>query len=241
MYNPTGGTTGTGSDWEGERVSVGRHFLRDLEGLWGGVLRLAAVVEDLLTRSLRALCDGRADLAAEVCGEEPAADEWEVRIERECLRVLALHQPVASDLRRVTAILRVSGDLERVGDLARHIARRVGKLTRDPAAVPVPASLEALAAESLRQVRHGLDALTHGDPDAARAVIAADAAVNRRYRAVVKELKATIRARPDHVDSWLRLINTARNLERIADHATNIAEAVIYLKEGDVARHAAPR
>lgn len=239
METPTGGT-GAGPDREGGPVLAGRHFLRDLEGLWGGVLKLAEVVEDMLTRSLRALSDGRIDLAIEVCGDEQAVDHWEVQVERECLRILALYQPVASDLRRVTAVLRISGDLERVGDLARHIARRVRKLARGPAVVPVPASLEALADEALGQMRDSLDALRHGDPQTARAVIAADARVDQRHRAVLKELKASIRAHPDHVDNWLRLINTARNLERIGDHATNIAEAVIYLKEGDIVRHVAP-
>jgi phosphate transport system protein len=230
-----------GADWDAARVTLGRHFLRDLEGLWGGVLRLAAVVEDALARSLRALCDGRADLAEEVRGDERAVDRWEVRIERDCLKVLALHQPVASDLRRVAAVLKISGDLERMGDLARHIAKRVKKLADDPLAFPIPEPLEALAVGALAQVRDGLDALTGCDPALARAVIDADGEVDRLYRDVVKGLKRSIRAHPDRVDSWLRLINTARNLERIADHAANIATSVIYLKEGDIVRHAAPR
>ena len=228
-------------EWDVERVTIGRHFLRDLEGLWGGVLKLAAVVEDALNRSVHALCDGRADLADGVCDDERAVDVWEVRIERECMKMLALHQPVASDLRRVAAVLKVSGDLERMGDLARHIAKRVRKLSYDPLAFPVPPSMEALATEALVQVRDGLDALAKSDPDLARAVIAADAPVNRRYRALLKELKQSIRDDPGRVETWLRLINTARNLERIADHAVNIAEAVIYLKEGDIVRHVAPK
>jgi phosphate transport system protein len=242
MGSPAGGGAGpSGADWDAARVTVGRHFLRDLEGLWGGVLTLAAVVEDALNRSVRALCDGRADLADEVRGDERAVDRWEVRIERDCLKVLALHQPVASDLRRVAAVLKISGDLERMGDLARHIAKRVKKLADDPLAFPVPEPLEALAVRALGQVRDGLDALANCDADHARAVIAADAAVDRLYRAVLKGLKQSIRAHPDRVDNWLRLVNTARNLERIADHAANIAASVIYLKDGDIVRHAVPR
>ena len=241
MENLTSGTTGTGFDWEAERVSLGRHFVRDMEGLWGGVLKLAAIVEDTLNRSVRALCDGRVDLASEVRAEDHAVDHEELQIESECLRVLALYQPVASDLRRVAAVLKVSGDLERMGDLARHIAKRIRKLADDPLAFPGPPALEALATDALRQVRDSLDALTHGDPQSARTVIAADARVNSRHRAVLQELKASIRTDPDRVDDWLRLVNTARNLERIADHATHIAEAVIYLSEGDIVRHAAAR
>jgi phosphate transport system protein len=230
-----------GTDWETERVTVGRHFLRDLESLWDGVLKLAAVVEDALTRSVKALCDGRADLADEVRNEERAVDRWEVRIERDCLKVLALHQPVASDLRRVAAVLKASGDLERMGDLARHIAKRVRKLADDPLAFPIPAALEELAVAALGQVRDALDALARNDAALARSVIAADDAVNRRYRDVVKGLKGSIQAHPDRVDNWLRLINTARNLERVSDHAVNIAESVIFLREGDIIRHVAPR
>ena len=228
-------------DWDSERVTVGRHFLRDLEGLWAGVLRLAAVVEDALNRSVQARCDGKTDIAADVCRDERIVDRWEVRIERDCLKVLALHQPVASDLRRVAAVLKISGDLERMGDLARHIAKRVGKFAAEPTAFPIPQPLEALALDSLARVRDSLDALTDGDTMLARKVIEADLDVNRLYRVVLKGLKQSIRSDPDHVEKWLRLINTARNLERIADHAVNIAEAVIYLKEGDIVRHVNPR
>ena len=232
---------GTGAEWDEERVTLGRHFMRDMEGLWGGVLKLAAVVEEALNRSVHALCDGRADLADEVRAGDRVVDGWEIQIERECLKVLALHQPVASDLRRVAAVLKVSGDLERMGDLARHIAKRVKKLADDPLAFPIPAPLEALAHESLGQVRTSLDALTQSDPSLARAVIAADPRIDRQYRAVLKGLKQSIRDHPDRIDNWLRLINTARNLERIADHSANIAESVIYLKEGDIIRHVVPR
>ena len=226
-----------GSDWDCERVTLGRHFVRDLERLWGGVLKLAAVVEDALNQSIRALCDGRTDLAAEVRDEERIVDRREVQIERDCLKVLALHQPVASDLRRVASVLKVNGDLERISNLARNIAKRVKKLASDPDALPIPQELEALAMESLSQVRDSLDALSKSDAEFARAVIAGDSRIDKHYRAILNQLKDEIRRDPDRLNTWLRLINTARNLERIADHATNIAESVVYLKEGDIIRH----
>src|SRR4051794_16136416 len=95
------------SEWERERMTVGRHFVRDMEGVWEGLLKLAAVVEDALNQSVRALCDGRTDLAAMVRGEERDIDLREVQIERDCLKVLALHHPVASDLRRIASVLKV--------------------------------------------------------------------------------------------------------------------------------------
>lgn len=230
-----------GSDWDSDRVTLGRHFVRDLESLWGGVLKLAAVVEDALNQSIRALCDGRTDLADEVKGEERYVDRREVQIERDCLKVLALHQPVASDLRRVASVLKVNGDLERISNLARNIAKRVKKLANDPGALPIPQELEALAMEALGQVRDCLDALTKCDAELARSVISGDSRIDRHYRLVMNELKDEIRRDPDRLNTWLRLINTARNLERIADHATNIAEAVVYLKEGDIIRHASAK
>jgi phosphate transport system protein len=117
----------------------------------------------------------------------------------------------------------------------------VKKLSVDPLAFPLPEPIEALANEALTRVRESLDALTQGNTTLAREVIAADKKVDRLYRSVLKGLKLSIREHPDRVDNWLRLINTARNLERIADHATNIAEAVIYLKEGEVERNALTR
>ena len=225
------------ADWQTERVTLGRHFLRDMEGLWRQILKLAAVVETTLNTSVRALCDGRADLAAEVKFEEMSIDRWEVEIERDCLKILALHQPVASDLRRVAAILRINSDLERMADLARHIAKRARKLAKKPTGQPLPEGLETMASETLEQVRGGLDALSQGDVELARAVIAGDRRVDRHRRVVIDELKQSIRNDPERLDSWLRLINVARNLERVADHATNIAEAVIYLRNGDIIRH----
>src|SRR5947209_4084172 len=180
-------TTDGATEWDAGRVTLGRHFLRDMEGLWENVLKLAAVVETALSTSVRALCDGRADLAAEVKGGESSINAWEVRIERDCLKVLALHQPVASDLRRVAAILRINGDLERMADLARHIAKRARKLAQDPVGRALPRGLEAMAAEALEQVRESLDALSQGDVGLARAVIANDRKVDRHRSAVVEE------------------------------------------------------
>jgi phosphate transport system protein len=212
-----------------------------MEGLWSEVLKLAAVVEDVLNQTIHALCDGRVELAAELKHQKRMMDRWGIQIERECVRVLALHQPVASDLRRVAAALKINGDLERLCELARHIAKRVKKLTVDPESSPIPQPLENLAFLALSQIRDSLDALTQSDVSRAQAVIAADCQVDLDYRAIQKQLKFEIVHNPERINTWLRLVNTARNLERIADHAAKIAESVIYLKEGDVLRHWLPR
>ena len=227
---------GGNAEWDAGRVTLGRHFLRDMEHLWESVLKQAAVVETALNTSIQALCDGDADLAAQVKGGEAGINDWEVRIERDCLRVLALHQPVASDLRRVAAILKINGDLERMADLADHVANRARKHASKVPPVAIPGELEAMAREAMNQVHDALDALTKSDAELARAVIAGDRGVDKLRRAVLKGLKDAIRREPDRLNTWLRLINTARNIERVADHATNIAESVIYLKEGDIIR-----
>jgi phosphate transport system protein len=220
------------------RSPAGRHFQRDMETLWGDVLRQATLVEDALRASVQSLLQARPDLAAAVRSGEPTINANQVRIERECLKMLALHQPVATDLRRVAALLRVNNELERMADLAEHIAKRGQKLAGKPLSLAVLEPLEALGADSLKQVRDCLDALARSDAGLSRSLIEADAAIDRRGRAILKELKAAIRREPERVTTWLRLINTARNLERIGDHATNIAEAVIYVSEGDIFRRA---
>ena len=224
------------SEWDVERVTLGRHFLRDMESLWTQVLKLAAVVEDALNTSVRALCDGRADLAADVEDGEKIIDRWELELERDCLRVLALHQPVASDLRRIAVVLRINNDLERMSDLARHIAKRAKKLAGSSEPRAIPQELEAMALGALAQVRDCLDALVKSDAELARRVIDGDRKIDQFHAMVRKRLKMAIRNDPDRLNTWLRLINTGRNLERIADHATHIAEAVVYLREGDIVR-----
>jgi phosphate transport system protein len=228
----------TGNETRSEQGStLMRHVLKEQQDLWNEVLKLSATVSAALTTSVQALRDNRTDLAREVKVEERAIDSWEVKIEQECVRILARYGPTASDLRRVIAAMRISGELERMADLAEHIANRVRKRVATAETVPLPESLDALATASLAQVRDSLAALTHDDAELAQAVIREDNGVDRLRRAVLKELKEAIRREPDGVDTWLRLINTARNLERVADHAANIAETVVYLKEGDIIRH----
>jgi phosphate transport system protein len=216
---------------------VARHALEDQENLWNEVLKLSATVSTALTASVQALRVNSADLASEVKLEEKTIDHWEVKIEQDCVRILARYGPTASDLRRVIAAMRISSELERMADLAEHIANRVKKRVATAESVPVPDSLEALATASLAQVGDSFEALAHEDAELAHTIILEDRGVDRLRRAVLRELKDAIRNEPERVEAWLRLINTARNLERVADHATNIAETVVYLKEGDIIRH----
>ena len=219
------------------RAISGRHGLREQDLLWADFLALAASVVNSLEKSAQAIRDGRFDLIDEVENEEEDSDRREVLIEQECLRILALYEPVASDLRRMATVLKVNRDWERIADLALRIARRARKLSRQPGGMAMPEALKQLARDVLQQVRAGYQALASRNVAAARAVIVGDAAIDAQYRVLRKQFKTGLGQQPGQLDAWLELMNTARNLERIADHAVGIAQTVVYLEEGVIIRH----
>ena len=218
-------------------ANLDRHALKVQDDLWVEALALGAVVESALSLGITALCRYRPDLAAQVKTIEREIDRREVAIESECFRVLALFEPVASDLRRVLTILRVNRDLERIGDLAARIAKRAKKLAHEPSPVPIPEPLEALAEAAMLSVRGAMDSLTKCDAESGRSVIAEDCRLDQYRRTVRAGLKQAIRQDVEHVEDWLHLMDVARHLERVGDHAAAIAKAVIYMKEGQVLRH----
>lgn len=227
---------GGGFPPEGAQQAPGNHPSRAQEALWREVLNLAAYVEMALKTAVEALCQGRLDLVDQVRAEEREIDRWEVRIETECLRVLALYGLVASDLRRVVAALRVNHDLECLADIAENLAKRARKLGAAPAAARFLPRLRQLTDEALTVVDRSLLALRTLDAGLARQVILTPNAVESHRAAILTDLKEAIRAEPELVNTWLRLISSARNLERAADHATDIAASVVYVREGILLR-----
>jgi len=219
----------------------GRHALREQDALWASFLALAASVVKSLEKSVQAICDGRFDLISEVANQEEVSDCREVLIEQECLRILALYEPVASDLRRMATVLKVNRDWERIANLALRVARRARRLARNHGGMAMPEALKQMARDVLLQVRAGYQALASRDVAAARAVIAGDAAIDVQYRTLRKQFKTSLGQHPEQLDVWLELMNTARNLERIADHAASIARTVVYLEEGVIIRHTPSR
>lgn len=212
-------------------------FARDMERLTGATLELAALVEEMIRSAIRSLCDRDAALAQQVVRGDAVIDQMEVLIEADCLRILALHDPVAGDLRRVVAVLKINNELERIADLAVSMAQRALDLAADASAVPIPEDLETMAERAAAMVRGSLDALVAGDARRAREVIAQDDGLDHLHRRVIGALKALMRARPEWLDAGLGLFAAAAHLERIGDHATNIAEEVVYLAEGTIIRH----
>jgi phosphate transport system protein len=214
-----------------------RHAVRDQEILWDEFLAMARAVVDSLALGVAAIRDGRLDVITEVKDAEEQSDREEVRIEQECLRILALYEPVASDLRRLATMLKVSRDWERIADLAARIARRARKLARKSQGVAVPDALKVLARDVLARVRASYDALAGRDTRRAREIIEEDRSIDVQYRRLRKHLKEEVRQDAVRLNAWLQLLSTARNLERIADHATDIAQTIVYLEERIIIRH----
>jgi phosphate transport system protein len=213
-----------------------KHLERDLDNLQRDILALAASVEEAVHRATRALRDRDPDLAREVIQGDSLIDEEENLIEEECLKILALHQPVAVDLRRVTAAILINVDLERMADLAEDIAERALVLARPPH-VPVPPKLQGMTDLTTSMVRQSLDAFVNLDADLARRVCRLDDEVDRLNAEIIEEVVGTMRSSSALVEPGLSLFSAVRHLERIGDHATNIAEDVIYLVEGEIVRH----
>ena len=212
------------------------HFQREIGQLKKQALSLSALVEEAVWLAVRAVQERDPALAERVIAGDRAIDEREVQVEEECLKLLALYQPVASDLRFLVSVLKLNSDLERIGDLAVNIAERARFLMEQPP-VNTPFDFVGMAEKTQQMLRLALDALVNVDPHRARDVCAMDDEVDAINRAMYGQVQQGIRADPSRVDVFITLLSISRHLERIADHATNIAEDVLYMFEGRVVRH----
>ena len=215
---------------------MSKHFQRDLDALQRDLITLASSVEDQIHKAIRALRDRQPSLARQVMDGDDAIDDEENHIEEECLKLLALHQPVAVDLRRITAALKINSELERMADLAEDIAERALHLAQLPE-IYVPPKLERMTDLTTSMVRQSLDAFVNLDVRLARTVCRLDDEVDRFNHEIIEELIETMQETPSMVAAGLSFFSATRHLERIADHATNIAEDVVYLVEGEIVRH----
>jgi phosphate transport system protein len=215
---------------------MSKHLERDLESLEHEILDQSSRVEEMIAKACQALVERRSDLANEVIASELEIDVREVEIEEDCLKILALHQPVAVDLRRTATVLKINTELERIADLAVNIAERTISLAEHPE-FEIPAKLERMFVRASEMVHEALDAFVDQDVEAAREVCRRDDEVDEYNRQVIDELLATMRTRNDLVEAALHFFSVCRHVERIGDCATNIAEDVIYLVEGEIARH----
>jgi len=212
------------------------HLLRDLDHLRRQVLVVGSLVEEATEKAISALVDRRPALAEEVLRGDDRIDRKEVEVEEECLKVLALHQPVAADLRFIITVMKVNNDLERMGDLAVNVAERAAFLsTHEPLQVRV--DFTAMGGLVRGMLHDGLDALVRLDTDLARAVWSRDDEVDVANRTIRETLEDLMQSDPSTVERALHTLSASRSLERLADHATNIAEDVLFMVLGEVARH----
>ena len=212
------------------------HFQRDVDKLKREILALSAEVENDVRSAVRAVEDRDEGLARQVVDREEKVNAMEVDVEEDCLKILALHQPVAGDLRYIISVLKINQDLERIGDLAVHIAERGLFLCRQPP-LDIPFRLGEMADKAQAMLKNVLDAFVNANEAAAREVCAADSEIDAINRDILQQVKKAMTQNPALFESLLQVMHISRHLERIADHATNIAEDLIYLIEGRIVRH----
>jgi phosphate transport system protein len=215
-----------------------RHFVEDLELLKTKLLEMGALVESAIQRSISAVTQKDRGAAEQVFMSEARINAIEIEIDDFAISLLALQQPMAADLRLIVAALKINTDLERMGDLSVNIAQRALSLMEGPVIKPM-IDIPHIAGLVQSMVRKALDAFVHRDADLARSVLSSDDAVDNMRTACYHELVSFMEQDPQHIQQALALLSITRNLERIADHSTNIAEDVLFLVKGvDVRHHA---
>lgn len=213
------------------------HLQVDLNHLHKDLLSMSGSVEDMVHRAISLLSEPDLDAARRLSDQDTEIDRWDVNLEEACLKVLALHQPVAIDLRRLTTVLKIIGELERVADLAVNIAERSCGLLDAPDVV-VPDELKDMARQAVDMVHRSIDAYVELDADLAQQVCFEDDEVDDANERLIANLVNRMQQQPDRIDALLHLFSAVRHVERVADHATNIAEDVVYMVEGRIIRHA---
>ncbi|HTY77925.1 MAG TPA: phosphate signaling complex protein PhoU [Candidatus Bathyarchaeia archaeon] len=213
-----------------------RHFHEELESLKQTLLAMGGLVEEQIRQVMRALVERDDALAQNVVERDQQVNAYDLEVDETCVNLLALHQPAAGDLRFITTAMKIVTDLERMGDQAVNIAQRVLELNREPQLKPY-IDLPRMAESAQRMVKESLDAFVARDTELARKVCAEDAEVDALKEQIFRELLTFMMADARTIPRAIRLVLISRFLERLADHATNIAEMVIYLVDGKMVRH----
>ena len=216
-----------------------RHFHEELELVKEKTLRLGSLVETMVEQAVASLVDRDSRLADEVIASDRKVDILDIEIEEDCLRLLALHQPAAKDLRFITTAMKITTDLERMADQAVNICERAIELNEEPQLKPY-IDIPIMSQLSQKMMREALDAFVRRDAALARQVIPEDNKVDALKDQIFRELLTFMMEDPRTIPRAIRLILVSRHLERIADHATNIAEMVVFLVEGKNIRHVPP-
>jgi phosphate transport system protein len=215
-----------------------RHFEGELQNLQELLLRMGGLVEQQIARAIESLVERDSDIAREVIHRDREVNQLDIMVDEECLKVIALHQPAAGDLRFVTTALKVNTDLERIGDMAVNICERALELNEEPNLKPY-IDIPRMAKEAAQMVHTSLDAFVRRDTELARAVVDEDDVVDAYAHQLYRELLSYMIEEPKTITRATRILLVSKYLERIADHATNIAEMVVFMVDGKMIRHAA--
>lgn len=216
-----------------------RHFDEELAELKATLVRMASLAEDQIDQALSALTNRDSDQARQVIARDHKVNALDVEIDEECLRLLALHQPAARDLRLVTTAMKISTELERISDLAENVCERTIELNEEPQLKPY-IDIPRMGNIARTMVKESIDAFVKDDSTLARKVLANDDMVDDLMEQIFRELLSFMIEDPRTISRATRLTFVAKYLERMADHATNIAELVVYLVEGKIIRHTTP-
>ncbi len=211
------------------------HLTRAMHQIKKEILSLGAMVEDRFKKAIYAIQNEDLEQAQYIIDTDFKIDEREVEVEEECLKTLALYQPVATDLRLIIAVIKINNDLERIADYAVNIAKRYKTSSQNPSNFKY--DYTAMAEQAAKMLKMSLDALVSMNVDTAYAVREMDKEVNAMRNEAYRVMKENIQARPDMVEEIINMYLISRHIERVGDHTTNIAEEVIYLIEGEIIRH----
>ncbi len=215
---------------------MARHLEKELERLKKLIYALSARVDENLELAVKSFQESDLELARQVIRDDVKIDELEIEVEEECLKALALYQPVAIDLRFITAVMRMNNDLERIGDLAADIAKNGIHINESPKP-KIPLDLHQMNYLVKAIVRKALDSLINIDAYLAREVIRDDDEINAMKAEMKEEIVQALKREPEHAESLITLLAITHRLERIGDHASNIAEDVVYMVDAEIVRH----
>lgn len=218
------------------RAHTDRLYEQQLGRLRSSVLEMGGLVEDQIGQAVKALVERDDDLARATIARDHTVNRFDVEIDDLCLKLLALHQPAARDLRLITTALKITTDLERIGDMAEHIAERALELTAEPPIKPY-IDIPRMAKQARDMLRRSLDAFVREDVDLALDVCVSDDDIDKLHDQLFRELLLFMGEDPTTVSRAMRLLFVSKALERVGDHATNIAEMVIFMVKGRSIRH----
>jgi phosphate transport system protein len=217
-------------------IEMSAHLERAINNLLKQLSALSARAEESVRKAFQALDENNADLARKVILEDEIIDKQEIDIEEECLKIFALHQPVAIDLRYLVAVMKINNDLERIGDLAVNISWHTLDILSEPL-LKKPVDFKQMCRLTQSMLKRSLDSLVNLDITTAHAILKEDDEVDQMNAELSAEIIEEIKKNPQKANVLVLYIHIARHLERIADHATNIAEDIIYLTSGEIIRH----